>query len=169
MSGPLNAFIAGAQSVNPGVTGSATFIESWFDPAKAKESTIAQIAAGSDMIYMERFGPLEAILDADNVYGFGHMSDQIALDPDRVLCSSVMKWDPAIEAVIDAWWGYTVDGVAYDAPMERIMYFMPDNGSDIGTLSDSVPDDVEAAVLDARDKILSGELVVEFNDAPPGG
>ncbi len=166
VNGPLNAWIQGARSVNPDVQASVTYIESWFDPAAAKEAAVAQIAADSDMVYMERFGPLEAIEQNDGVYGFGHFSDQLALDPAKVLTSPVAMWDPAVSTLIEAWWAHMTEDVPYDAPMERIMFFMPAGGASLGAMSDVVPDDVKAAVQAAEDKIMSGELVVEFNDAP---
>jgi basic membrane protein A len=166
VNGPLNAYIDGARSINPDIEANVSYIESWFDPATAKESAVAQIAAGSDMVYMERFGPLEAVQGADDVFSFGHFSDQIALDPALVLTSPVAKWDPAAMALIDAWWAHATEGVAYDAPMERIMFFMADGGADLGAISDSVPDDVKAAVAAARDEILSSDLVIEFKDGP---
>ena len=166
VNGPLNAYIEGARSVNPDIEATVSYIESWFDPATAKESAVAQIAAGSDMVYMERFGPLEAVQEADGVYSFGHFSDQIALDPALVLTSPVAKWDPAAMALVDAWWAHATEGVPYDAPMERIMFFMAAGGADLGEISDTVPDEVQAEVDAARDKILSGELVIDFNDAP---
>ena len=166
VNGPLNAWIEGARSVNPDIEASVTYIESWFDPAAAMESTVAQIAAGSDMIYMERFGPLEAVESAEGVYSFGHFSDQLVLNPELVLTSPVAKWNPAMMDLIDAWWAHTVDGTPYDAPMERIMYFMAGGGAALGAISDSVPDDVKAAVEAAHDQIMSGELVLILNDAP---
>jgi basic membrane protein A len=166
VNGPLNAWVDGALSVNADVEANVNYIESWFDPATAKESAVAQIANGSDMVYMERFGPLEAVQSADAVYSFGHFSDQIALDPALVLSSPVAKWDPAFNTLVDEWWAHVTEGAAFDAPMERIMFFMAAGGADIGAISDSVPADVQAAVTEARDKILSGELVIDFNDAP---
>ena len=55
-----NAFIAGAQAVNPDVEVKVSFINSWFDPATAKEAALAQIGAGADVLYAERFGVIEA-------------------------------------------------------------------------------------------------------------
>jgi basic membrane protein A and related proteins len=37
-----------------------TFINSWFDPAAAKEAALAQIDSGADVLYAERFGVIEA-------------------------------------------------------------------------------------------------------------
>ena len=166
VNSPLNAYIEGAQSVNPNVTAEITYIESWFDPVKANESAVAQIEAGADMLYAERFGPFAAAQSAENVYAFGHFVDQAALAPDVVLASPQALWDPAVAVLIDAWYDHVANGVAYNAPLERIMFNMPEGGADISELSDQVPADVAAAVTEARDKILNGELVIEFNDAP---
>ena len=166
VNGPLNAWIAGARSVNPDIEASVTYIESWFDPATAKESAAAQIAAGSDMVYAERFGPFEAVQEADGVYAFGHFSDQVSFAPEVALTGPIALWDPAFMTVVDAWWEHATEGAPYDAPMERIIYYMADGGSDIGTLNDLIPDDVKAAVSDARSQILNGGLEVEFDESP---
>ena len=52
----VNAFIAGAQSVNPKVVAKVAFINSWFDPAAAKEAALSQISAGADILFAERAG-----------------------------------------------------------------------------------------------------------------
>ena len=52
----INAFIAGAQSTNPKVVVKVAFINSWFDPAKAKQAALAQVAAGADVLFAERAG-----------------------------------------------------------------------------------------------------------------
>ena len=52
----MNAFMAGAREINPDVKFQVTFIGSWFDPPKAKETAFAQIDAGADLLYAERFG-----------------------------------------------------------------------------------------------------------------
>lgn len=163
---PLNAYIAGAESVNPDITAQVTYIESWFDPTTAKESATAQIAAGADIIYAERLGPFEAAAENEGVYAFGHFSDQAVLAPEVVLTSPLARWDPSVNTLIDAWYAHVTDGTAYDAPMERILFLMAEGGTDLAALSDLVPADVQAAVEDARAKILSGELEVPFNDAP---
>src|SRR6185436_9721604 len=52
----MNAFMAGAREVNPKVEFSVSFINSWFDPPKAKEAAFAMIDKGADLMYAERFG-----------------------------------------------------------------------------------------------------------------
>ncbi len=56
----MNAFMAGALSVNPDVKFSVSFINSWYDPPKAKETAFAMVDAGADILYAERFGVSDA-------------------------------------------------------------------------------------------------------------
>jgi basic membrane lipoprotein Med (substrate-binding protein (PBP1-ABC) superfamily) len=103
------------------------------------------------------------------VYAFGHFNDQHSLNPDLVLTSPIALWDPAFMTMVDAWWAYKTEGTPYDGPMERILFYMPGGGSGLGTISDSVPADVLAIVEETREKIMSGELVLEINAAPIEG
>ena len=164
VNAPLNAFVDGARSVNPDIeVAGVTYIESWFDPATASAAAEAQIANGSDVIYAERFGPFNAAEDAGNVRAVGHFTDQLTLSP-VVLTSAVAQWDTAFSDVLDAWYDYTVHGVPYNSPPQRIVYqSMVDDGSSLGAIADDVPADVVAAVEAARVAILSGELVVPLN------
>jgi basic membrane lipoprotein Med (substrate-binding protein (PBP1-ABC) superfamily) len=50
-----NAFCSGAKEVNKNVRCRFSFIGSFFDPPKAKEAALAQIEAGADVLYAERF------------------------------------------------------------------------------------------------------------------
>ena len=168
VNAPLNAWIAGAQSVNPAVTAYVTYIESWFDPATAKAAGDAHIANGADMLYAERLGPFESALEHDGVYAFGHFTDQMVMAPDVVLASPVALWDPSFNYAVDAWWAHAAEGASHDAPMERVEYSMREGGSMLSPMNDLVPADVQAAVVEAHDRIMSGELVVEFNPAPIG-
>ncbi len=56
----VNAFCQGAKDANKDVKCKVTFIGSFFDPPKAKEAALAQINAGVDAIFAERFGVIEA-------------------------------------------------------------------------------------------------------------
>lgn len=158
---PLNGFFAGAKSVNPNVKQVVTYIESWFDPPKVKESAAAQIASGADMLYAERLGVFEAAREG-GVYAFGHSSDQASLAPDVVLSSSLYVWDPSIVKFIDIW--YTAKG-SYKLAAETFIANMADGGCAIAPLMSVVPTDVVAKVEAAKASILKGELKVPFIDS----
>ncbi len=163
---PINGYMAGAKSVNPDVKVKMTYIDSWFDPAKAKESALAQIASGADVIYAERFGPFEACMDKQ-VYAFGHYVDQSPLAPDVVLGSTLALWDPAIEYIVNVWWDHVADGKAYDGPMKEIVFSMAQGGSGIvisEKLADRIPAEVKARLDEAQKGIMDGTLKVPFSE-----
>jgi basic membrane lipoprotein Med (substrate-binding protein (PBP1-ABC) superfamily) len=95
----VNAFIKGAKESNPKAKVMVTFINSWFDPAQAKEAALAQIDGGADTLFAERFGVIEAA-KAKGLWAFGNMSDQNELAPDLVVSSSVWNMEPTINYLV---------------------------------------------------------------------
>src|SRR5664279_4704372 len=81
------------------IAGKITFIGSFFDPPKAKEAALAQIGAGVDAIFAERFGVIEAAKEK-GVTAFSNMSDQSELAPDTVVTGPVWDMWPTIQAAI---------------------------------------------------------------------
>ncbi len=90
----VNAYIAGAQSVNPEVAVKVSFINSFDDLATAHEAALAQIGAGADVLYAERDGVIAAAKEK-GVLAIGNMSDQQAQAPENVITSVV--WDMAAD------------------------------------------------------------------------
>jgi basic membrane protein A and related proteins len=95
----INAFIAGAKEVNPDAKILVTFINSFFDPAAAKEAALAQIDAGADILYAERSGVIEAAAE-NGLFVFSNMSDQNATAPDYVLTGPVWDMGPTVKYLI---------------------------------------------------------------------
>ena len=162
---PLNAFVAGARSVNPEVKFKSAYIEAWWDPVKAKETALAQIEAGADLIYSERYGGFEAARDK-GIYAFGNQSDVHDLAPETIITSPLMYWDPSVAYMIELWYDNQVNGTAFDAPSEEPVFFlMKDGGSALAPLyqfEDELPTEVLDAYNAAKEQILSGELEVEL-------
>ena len=94
-----NAFCQGAKEVNKNAKCKFSFIDSFFDPPKAKEAALAQIEAGVDAIYAERFGVIEAAKEK-SIIAFSNMSDQSSLAPDTVVTGPVWDMWPTIQAAI---------------------------------------------------------------------
>jgi len=161
----LNSFVDGARSVNPDVQFKVSYIEAWWDPVKAKETALAQIEAGADVIYSERYGAFEAARDK-GVYAFGNQSDIHDLAPDTIITSPLMFWDPSVVYMIEVWYDHMVNGTPYDAPADEPVFFlMKDGGSGLAPLyqfEDELPADVLEAYQAAYDQIMSGELNVEL-------
>jgi len=164
---PIQGYKDGARAVNPDVTFLMNYLDSWYDPPQAKEFALAQIGAGADFIYAERFGPFEAANEM-GVYAFGHYSDQNELAPDVVLSSAMAYWDPVAKYMIDAWWDYTVNDTPYDAPTDSAVYFlMAEGGTDIAPFhgfDDTIPQEVKDLVNETRQQIMDGTLTLDISD-----
>jgi basic membrane lipoprotein Med (substrate-binding protein (PBP1-ABC) superfamily) len=162
-----NAFIAGARSVNDKVEAKVTFLNSWFDPAAAKEAAQAQIAAGADVLYAERFGVIEAAKEK-GLHAVGNMSDQKDLAPEAVLTSVVWDMAPTVKYVIDQ-----VKAGSYTAQDLKDFSMMGKGGASLAPVNTSVAGGVPQALVDEVKKregeIRSGAFRVDINEAQPPG
>jgi len=165
----LNGYIDGAKAVNQDVRVKVTFIESWWDPPKAKEATYALIAAGADYVYAERYGPFEALAE-EGKYGFGQYEDQFELSPKVVVASTLLFWDPVVEYIVEEWWTHKTTGEPYNAPTEPVWFTMAEGACDIAPYHDFdsvIPQEVKDKVAETREAILAGELQVPLRVEPP--
>lgn len=163
----INAFIQGAKDVNPEVTATVSFIESWYDPAKALEAGSAQVAAGVDHIYQIAEGFDVCIED---IFCYGTYGDYNYIAPDNVLSSAVSAWDPDILWVIDEWWNHETTGEPYDGNTEKIWFPMSEGAASLAPfhgLDANWPDGVYDAVMAKHAEIMDGTFEVELNVETP--
>lgn len=162
----VNAFIEGAKSVNPDVVVKVSFINSFFDPAAAKEAANAQISAGADVMFAERDGVIAAAKEA-NIPVIGMMVDQKEDAPGHVMTSLIWKMRPTIDAVIEQ---------ALSGPQALNLgefSFMKVGGSELAPINSDVPGgipaDLIAKVEAKKADILSGAFVTPVNEDAPKG
>jgi len=162
-----NAFAAGATAQNPDVEVKVTFINSWFDPAAAKEAALAQIDAGADVLYAERFGVIEAAQEK-GVLAFGNMSDQKDLAPENVVSSVVWNLDPTVTYVVSQ-----VGGGTYTAQDLKDFSMLAKGGASLAPINSDViggvPQDLIDAVTAKEAEIKAGTFRVDINEAEPAG
>lgn len=162
-----NAFIAGAQSVNKKAVVKVTFINSWFDPATAKEAALAQIGAGVDAIYAERAGVIEAAVQK-NIYAFGNMSDQKRIGPRNVVSSAVWNMTPTVRYVVRQ-----VQGGTFTGQDLKDFSMMGQGGASLAAVNagakGGIPGKLVALVKQLTAKINAGTLRVDINEAQPRG
>ncbi len=159
-----NAFIMGAQSVNPGVEAKVSFINSWFDPAAAKEAALAQIDAGVDVLYAERFGVIEAAQEKGLIV-VGNMSDQAELAPDTVVTSVTWNMGPTAAYIIDQ-----VGGGTYTAQDLKDFSMVGKGGAALAPINEAlVPADLLETVKAKEADIVSGLFRVDINESTPAG
>ena len=160
----VNAYKAGALSVNPDVTVQVSFIGSWFDPPKAKEAAVAMIENGADFLYAERFGVFEAAKEA-GVYAFGNMSDQNSLAPDVVVTSCVWDMYPLIKKSVEA-----VQKGEWKADNLKDWSMMAAGGAKLApyhNFGSIIPDEVKNKVAEVQQQILDGTFIVPVDESEP--
>jgi basic membrane protein A and related proteins len=163
----VNAFIAGAQETNEAVDVKVTFLNSWFDPAAAKEAALAQVGAGADVLFAERFGVIEAA-DENDLIAIGNMSDQQQLAPDNVVTSVTWNMAPTVKYVIDQ-----VMAGAYTAQDLKDFSMVGKGGAALAEINTDVvggvPEDVVAAVEEREAQIKAGTFRVDITESTPPG
>ena len=160
----MHAFVAGVKETAPDVKFQIAFIGSWFDPPKAKETALAQIDAGADLMYAERFGVSDAAKER-SVLSVGNVIDTQPDYPDTVVVSALWHFEPTLDQAIAK-----IQSGAFKAEDYGIYSFMKHGGcslSPLGTFEDKVPADVKAKVQARQEEIKSGAFVVEINDEEP--
>lgn len=161
----VNAFIAGAQAENPAVEVKTTFINSWFDPAAAKEAALAQIDAGADVLFAERFGVIEAAAEK-GLCAFGNMSDQKELAPDYVVSGPVWHMEPTVDYIISQ-----VKAGSYTAQDLKDFSMVGKGGASLAEINTAVKcglaSDLVSKVQAKEGEIKSGLFRVDITEAPP--
>jgi len=162
----VNAFIAGAKTQRADVVVMVSFINSWFDPAAAKEAAIAMIDNGADILYAERFGVIEAAAEK-GLFAFGNMSDQSELAPEFVVTSAVWNMDPTVEYLIKQ-----VSAGTFTAQDLKDFSMMGKGGASLASFHNTeskIPAELLAAVKAKEADILSGMFRVDVDEAQPAG
>ncbi len=160
----VNAFIQGAKESNPDAKVLVTFINSWFDPAAAKEAALAQIDSGADVLFAERFGVIEAAVEK-NVYAFGNMSDQYDLGPDHVITGPVWDMSPTVEYVIKQ-----LNAKSYTAQDLRDFSMMAKGGASLAPyhgMDSKIPADTLKLVKQREQELKTGMFRLDIDEAQP--
>jgi basic membrane lipoprotein Med (substrate-binding protein (PBP1-ABC) superfamily) len=164
----INAFFAGARSVNADVKRKVAFIESWYDPAKAEQFTNAQISAGADLIF-QLAGSFETCEKA-SIKCFGNYVDQGERAPASVVASSLISWEPDLAWVIDAWYDHAANGKPYAGNVKERWFSEAEGGSSLSAyhaFDDKVPAEVKTEIKTLEGRIDSKELVIPVDLSVP--
>ena len=157
----MNAFMAGAKSVNPDVTFSVSFINSWYDPPKAKEAAFAMVDAGADILYAERFGVSDAAKER-GILAIGNVIDTAADYPGTILASALWHGAPMIDQAIA-----DVKAGTFTASDYGIYAFMEYGGGSVVVDEELAGADAVAAIEAKEAEIMDGSFTVEIDDSEP--
>jgi len=157
----MHAFMEGAREVNPDVKFLVTFLDSWYDPPKAKESAFAMMDAGADIMYAERFGVSDAAVER-GVKAIGNVIDTAGDYPDTILASALWHMEPTIDRAIA-----NVAGGTFEAADYGQYSFMGQGGGSLVMDEKLVSADVAAKVKEREAEINDGLFRVNVNDERP--
>ncbi len=160
----MHAFMAGAAEMNPDIKFQVSFIGSWFDPPKAKETAFAMIENGADILYAERFGVSDAAKEK-GILAIGNVIDTQAEYPETVVASAIWHFEPTLDAAIAA-----VKAGEFKAADYGIYSFMKEGGASLapyGTFEGKIPEAALKLVEERTAAIKSGDFTVTINDEEP--
>jgi basic membrane protein A len=160
----MNAFMKGVAETNGSVKFQVAFIGSWFDPPKAKETALAQIDAGADVMYAERFGVSDAAKEK-GILAIGNVINTQADYPDTVVASALWHFEPTLDTAIAK-----VKEKSFTADDYGQYSFMKHGGcslAPLGTFEGKVPAEVVAKVAEREKAIRDGGFTVEIDDNEP--
>jgi len=160
----MHAFMAGAREMNSNIAFQVSFIGSWFDPPKAKETAFAMIENGADILYAERFGVSDAAKER-GLLAIGNVIDTQADYPDTVVASAIWHFEPTMDKAISE-----IKAGSFKAADYGIYSFMKEGGtslSPLGTFEGKVPAAAMALVKTREAEIKAGSYTVRINDEEP--
>lgn len=156
----MQAFMDGART-NPNVKFLVSFINSWYDPPKAKEAAFAMIDRGADVMYAERFGVSDAAKER-GVKVIGNVIDTSGQYPGTVLASALWHMEPTIDRAVKALMEGRFEAADY-GQFSQVAY----GGASLALDEKLVPEDVVKTVREKEKEIADGLFRVNVNDAEP--
>ena len=158
----MHAFMAGASKANPDAKFTVSFIGSWYDPPKAKESAFAMIDQGADVLYAERFGVSDAAKER-GIKAIGNVIDTQDDYPGTVVASALWHMGPSIDKALAAVANGTFTAENY-GPLSNLA----PGGCSLAPLNAQyVPPPLVEMVQAQEQAIRSGSLTVAIDDTEP--
>ncbi|MCB1311739.1 MAG: BMP family ABC transporter substrate-binding protein, partial [Sedimentitalea sp.] len=154
-------YAQGAMAVNPDIkivaNMTGTTPAAWNDPVKGSELTKAQISQGADVIYAAAGGTGVGVLQTaadEGILSIGVDSNQNHLHPGKVLTSMLKRVDVAVYDAMKA--GENVETGVFTMGLaeDGVGYALDENNAAL------ISDEMKAAVDEARQKIIDGEIEV---------
>lgn len=162
-TGPMNQFgygyCAGVLDTNPDATILQYNANAFGDAGLGKTAAKDMITKGADVVYHAAGGTGNGVIEAcaeEGVWAIGVDTDQNHLAPEAVVTSAMKRVDNASYEITKA----VLEGT-YTAGVHT--YGLADGGVDIAPTVTLLPDEVKAAVEQAKQDILDGKITVPDN------
>jgi simple sugar transport system substrate-binding protein len=147
----INAFMLGAQTVNPDFKVKIVWVNSWFDPAKEADAAKVLLSQGADIMvqHTDSTAPLQVAQEQGKL-GFGQASDMLKFAEKAQLTAIVDNWAPhyvkSVKAVMDGTW-------------KSSQYWGGMNDGEVAMAAyTNMPEDVAKMAMETAEAIKSGKL-----------
>ena len=157
-----NAFLAGAQEIDPDTTGDFVAVGDWYDVQLAKEAAVAQGDAGARRYIGCGQGPTFGQIEAANENGgvaMGYVGDMSDVGP-SVLASFTWNLEAVFEQMVD-------DVVAGSSEARYYEVLMKDGGMEV-VINPAWEDKVSAEAMTTYEEqlaaIMDGSFEVPYDD-----
>lgn len=151
VTGGIDAFAIGVESVNPDAKIYVVVTNSWYDPDKEKAASEQLLDMGCDVMAQHCDTAYPQTLAQDrSVYGIGYNSDMSKETPNSCLTSVIWNWSAYYTSAVKSVMNGTWDGSNYYGGMAEGLV-------GITNLADFAADGTQEKVDEATAAILSGE------------
>lgn len=147
----VNAFALGVKETNPDARVHLVWVNSWYDPGKAREAAESLIAIKADVLGQYQNDPtVVQTAEKHGIYGVGAYTDMSKFAPKSVLTSVLFKWS--------AFYKY-LPTIYHEGKWksEPLLWGLRKGGTDISPIGPMVPEDVKKKVLARRKRMLDGD------------
>lgn len=160
VTGGIDAFAIGVESVNPKAKIYVDVTNSWYDEKKEKKASERLLNMGCDVMTQHCDTPYpQTLAQEKGVYGIGYNSDMSKETPDSCLTSVIWNWSAyytsAVKSIIDGTW----DGSNYYGGMVEGLVSITDLASFAAEGTQQKVDEATAEILSGDNNVFDGVLV----------
>ena len=159
VTGGIDAFAIGVESVNPKAKIYVDVTHSWYDEKKEKKASERLLSMGCDVMtqHCDTSYP-QTLAQEKGVYGIGYNSDMSKETPKSCLTSVIWNWSAyytaAVKSVIDGTW----DGSNYYGGMAEGLVEITDLASFAADGTQQKVDEATAEILSGQNNVFDGVL-----------
>ena len=165
VTGGIDAFAIGVESVNPDAKIYVVVTNSWYDPDKEKAASEQLLDMGCDVMAQHCDTAYPQTLAQDHgVYGIGYNSDMSKETPDSCLTSVIWNWSAYYTSAVKSVMNGTWDGSNYYGGMAEGLVGITNLANFAADGTQEKVDNATAAILSGENNVFDGVLETNTGD-----
>ena len=165
VTGGIDAFAIGVESVNQDAKIYVVVTNSWYDPDKEKAASEQLLDMGCDVMAQHCDTAYPQTLAQDRgVYGIGYNSDMSKETPDSCLTSVIWNWSAYYTSAVKSVMNGTCDGSNYYGGMAEGLVGITDLAGFAADGTQEKVDKATAAILSGENNVFDGVLETNTGD-----